>query len=249
MDYQHDFAASHQDMYDREGRRRKAATALAVMADFAGAGRLQHLHLLNVGSSTGLMDGVFAEAFGQVDGIDIDAAAVAYASEHVRRPNLRFRQGDAMAIPFPDASVDAVVCSQVYEHVPDQDRLMGEIERVLRPGGFCYFACTNRYIVIEPHYRLPLLSWLPPALADRYLRWTRGEPRYYERMRSLRNLRKLVARFECIDYTQAVLADPATYGFDYLVPPGSFRQRLYRLVARRAPAAFPGYLWVLRKRG
>jgi SAM-dependent methyltransferase len=125
---------------------------------------------------------------------------------------------------------------------------MAEIERVLRPGGFCYFACTNRYILIEPHYRLPLLSWLPPALADRYLRWTGGEPRYYERMRSLRNLRKLVARFDCIDYTQAVLADPVRYGFDYLVPPGSFRQRLYRLVARLVPAAFPGYLWVLRKR-
>jgi hypothetical protein len=66
-------------------------------------------------------------------------------------------------------------------------------------------------------------------------------------MRSLRNLRRLVARFDTVDYTQAVLADPVRYGFDYLVPPGSLRQRVYRLVARHAPAAFPGYLWVLRK--
>ena len=43
--------------------------------------------------------------------------------------------GDLLALPFRDASLDAVLCTQVLEHVPDPGRAMGEIARVLKPGG------------------------------------------------------------------------------------------------------------------
>lgn len=247
MEYQRDFSSLHESMFDVTGRQRKAQTALCVLRDVLGAD-VARSRLLNVGSSSGIMDAVFATAFGEVIGIDIDEGAVAHARENFRRDNLRFELGDGLDIPFPEASFDVLVCSQVYEHVPDQPRLMAELERVLRPGGVCYFAATNRFIVMEPHFRLPLLSWLPPRLADAYMRMTGKGRRYYERMRSYRGLRRLVARFDVIDYTAVVLEDPESYAFDYLVRPGSLTQSVSSFVARRLPWICPGYLWVLRKR-
>lgn len=43
--------------------------------------------------------------------------------------------GDAQALPFPDESFDAVVCSEVFEHVPDLHAASSEMVRVLKPGG------------------------------------------------------------------------------------------------------------------
>jgi ubiquinone/menaquinone biosynthesis C-methylase UbiE len=46
--------------------------------------------------------------------------------------------GDALRLPFSDASFDAVICSEVLEHIPDYRAAIAEIHRVLKPGGrFC----------------------------------------------------------------------------------------------------------------
>ena len=44
-------------------------------------------------------------------------------------------QGDALALPFPDATFDRVIASEVLEHIPDDVAAMKELARVLRPGG------------------------------------------------------------------------------------------------------------------
>jgi ubiquinone/menaquinone biosynthesis C-methylase UbiE len=51
---------------------------------------------------------------------------------------------DAGAIPVTDASVDAVVANHMLYHVPDRDCALGEIRRVLRPGGWLYAATNGR---------------------------------------------------------------------------------------------------------
>lgn len=65
--------------------------------------------------------------------------------------NVTAARGDAQALPFDDASVDAVVLTTVLGEIPDQEAALGEIARVLRPGG--------RLVVGElfgdPHYTSP----------------------------------------------------------------------------------------------
>jgi ubiquinone/menaquinone biosynthesis C-methylase UbiE len=49
--------------------------------------------------------------------------------------NLEPRQGDARALPYPDAAFDAAFLVAVLGEVPDQDRALSELRRVLKPGG------------------------------------------------------------------------------------------------------------------
>jgi SAM-dependent methyltransferase len=44
-------------------------------------------------------------------------------------------RADALRLPFADASFDRVICTEVFEHVPDDSVLLAELSRVLRPGG------------------------------------------------------------------------------------------------------------------
>jgi len=51
-----------------------------------------------------------------------------------------YSQADAQAIPFCDASFDAVIANHMLYHVPDIPCALGEVRRVLKPAGFCYAA-------------------------------------------------------------------------------------------------------------
>lgn len=55
---------------------------------------------------------------------------------------ITFIRQDATQLPFPDATFDAVVCLEALEFMPDPDRVLREMVRVLRPGGV--FLVTNR---------------------------------------------------------------------------------------------------------
>ncbi len=46
--------------------------------------------------------------------------------------------GDIHALPFANASIDAIICIAVLEHVEDPFKAMSEMHRVLKPGGFCF---------------------------------------------------------------------------------------------------------------
>jgi SAM-dependent methyltransferase len=66
-------------------------------------------------------------------------------------------QGDATRLPFDDASFDRVITSEVLEHIQDDVSAIGELVRVLRPGGT--FACT------VPTWYPEKINWL---LSDEY---------------------------------------------------------------------------------
>ena len=75
-------------------------------------------------------------------GVDRSAALVVRASDRAASEglaNCRFQHGDALALDWPDASVDAAVAARLFT-VVDATCAIGEVHRVLRPGGICFLA-------------------------------------------------------------------------------------------------------------
>lgn len=221
---------------------------VAVLDDYFDV-PLSELDALDIGASTGIIDNYLADYFGSMLGIDIDKAAIESATRSFSKDNLIFRPGDALATDLPDDSVDVVICSQIYEHVPDAHAMASEIFRVLRPGGVCYFAAGNRLMWNEPHYNLPLLAAIPRPLAHWYIRMAGKATHYHELHFSYWGLRRLVQRFEIIDYTTPMISDPDKFGVGYMIPAGSRKQAIAKRVARFAYWLVPSYIWLLRKPG
>lgn len=73
-------------------------------------------------------------------------------------------------LPYPTELFDVVVCMDVLEHVQDASRVLGEIFRVLKPGGVALTTVPNRRAFRDPHYHLPFINWLPRALAEQMIR-------------------------------------------------------------------------------
>ena len=57
-------------------------------------------------------------------------------------------QADAQALPYPDASFDAAYLTLVLGEIPDQERALGELRRVLKPGG----RLVVGELLGDPHY-------------------------------------------------------------------------------------------------
>jgi ubiquinone/menaquinone biosynthesis C-methylase UbiE len=244
--YQYGFSVSRPYVYDVAGRERKARTMVAVLEDYLHR-PLANCDLLNVGGSTGIIDNYLSEHFKSVVGVDIDEPAIRHARKTYRKHNLVFEVADALNLPFKDASFDVVICSHVYEHVPDPHLMFNEIHRVLKAGGVCYFSAGNRLAWNEPHYNLPLLSVLPRPLAHQYIRMS-GKARYYhEKHLSYWGLNSLVKSFHRTDYTKRLVTEPQKFHSSYLIRPGSFKAMLAETILKLAYWASPGYIWILEK--
>jgi SAM-dependent methyltransferase len=91
------------------------------------------MQVLDVCSGPGMLTAGALLRGAEAIGLDFSAEAVELACRLV--PNGRFQQGDAQALPFAEASFDAVLCGYGLMHVPEPALAMREMLRVLRPGG------------------------------------------------------------------------------------------------------------------
>lgn len=100
-------------------------------------GPLDGVAVLDVGSGPGIFARDLALRGAQVTALDSAPAMLAGAEEIARAAGVEIATaaGEAMAIPFPDATFDAAVMVQVLEYVPDAVGALREVARVLRPGG------------------------------------------------------------------------------------------------------------------
>jgi 2-polyprenyl-3-methyl-5-hydroxy-6-metoxy-1,4-benzoquinol methylase len=226
---------------DEPARLAKGDKIAAVLGHFLGRDDLEGLDLLDVGCSVGIISGALAARGARVTGVDIDEPGLAKARAR-HGDGIRFLLGDGQRLPVEDASMDVVVFNHIYEHVVDPPGQVAEVVRVLKPGGVAYHGRCNRLGLVEPHYRLPFLSWLSPRLADGYLRLTRRGDHYYERMQLRSQLRRLFGALELWDYTLPVLADPTRFDAHDVVP-GAVG-KVPRQVLRALLPVIPTYIWV-----
>ncbi|MEV4676418.1 class I SAM-dependent methyltransferase [Actinomadura sp. NPDC049382] len=106
----------------------------------------------------------------ELAGVETMFGAMRLADEVPADATAETVQGDALDLPFPDDHFDAIIASEVLEHIPDDMRAMRELLRVLKPGG--------KLAVTVP-------SWLPErvcwALSEDYHTAPGGHVRIYTR--------------------------------------------------------------------
>ncbi|HEX9694812.1 MAG TPA: class I SAM-dependent methyltransferase [Actinomycetota bacterium] len=113
-----------------------------VVAYEWAARRTAGRRVLDAGCGEGYGTQILAATAGEVVGVDLEAGVVERAA--ARYPSARFEPADLEALPYPDASFDAVVSLQVIEHMRSPVDFCGEAARVLRPGGEFLCATPNR---------------------------------------------------------------------------------------------------------
>lgn len=92
----------------------------------------QGMTLVDIGAGTGQFSAAFSDWFG-LTVLAVEPSA-AMRGQVPRTPAIRPLEGDASALPLPDASADAAWLSLVIHHIPDLGGAAREIRRVLRPG-------------------------------------------------------------------------------------------------------------------
>jgi len=108
--------------------------------------------VLEVGCGTGLVLERIARFARSAKGIDLSPKML----EQARARRLDVQLGDATALPFADASFDVVCSFKVIAHVRDVDVALGEMARVVRPGGYVLAEFYN------PHSLRGLVKRLAP---------------------------------------------------------------------------------------
>lgn len=154
------------DVDKRIRKARKVTTLLARRRPLEGA------RVLEIGTGSGMLAKLLSDEVGpdgRVVACDIDDMRVVEG-------DYEFHVVDGVDLPVDDSSFDIVVSNHVMEHVgsdASQVRHLREIGRALTDDGFAYFSVPNRWRLVEPHFRLPFLSWFPQRGSDAYVRLTR----------------------------------------------------------------------------
>jgi SAM-dependent methyltransferase len=116
--------------------------------------------ILDIGCGSGLYFPLLARRAERLAGLDFSSEMIAAARGLVEKKgltNVDLFVGSAEELPFPDESFDLVLGIDVLHHIPDLERALREVRRVLRPGG--------RFASVEPNVLNPMvfLAHLIPA--------------------------------------------------------------------------------------
>lgn len=234
-------------LYETNGRLKKADKVLAVCRHFS-VRPIEKLTCLDLGASTGIMTERFAEHFKRVVALDVDRVGLKSGKANSLRENIEYICSDGTETALADNSVDVVICNQIYEHVDNQAELMAEIYRILKYDGFCYFGAGNRFVLIEGHYFLPFLSWLPPKLADIYMKLMGKKAVYDVKLLSLRRLKRLTHNYWRHEYTRLIFDNPESFCAEDVVRSGNLISKLPRWIFFLIYPWLPAWVWVLTKK-
>ena len=134
------------------------AALFALLPDMAGR------RILEVGCGTGNISLALARRGAQVWGLDASLPMLARARDRAEQERLAIGWvlGPAQQLPFAAQSFDGVCCILALDFMSDRDRVLQEMVRVLRPGGFLAAAVLNRYSLWT--LKRVVRAWFRPSL-------------------------------------------------------------------------------------
>jgi ubiquinone/menaquinone biosynthesis C-methylase UbiE len=189
---------------DKSSRIRKAEKIIKILSKYK---KLESSKILDIGSGSGYLGGILGKKSNRYVGIDF--------TDERKSKGFVFIRTDALNVPFKDSSFDIIICNHVIEHVTNQKKLLQEINRLLKKDGICYITCPNVLWPMEPHLKLPFLSYMPKKIADAYVRMSgKGNEYDIQPMTYTEFSRKLKKLFKINNFSLEILKSPEKYGFE-----------------------------------
>ncbi|MDT0329734.1 class I SAM-dependent methyltransferase [Nocardiopsis lambiniae] len=165
--------------------------------------------LLDIGCGDGAHTVEIADDYVRVDAIDLEPQRLDLFAERIAGTPLEDRIGlhkmSADSLAFDPNTFDRVTAFEAIEHIDDLGSALGEIHRVLKPGGAFSLTTSNRWFPFETHGVLwgdrrmpaltaPFLPWVPP------LHGRMSDVRAFTTQEMGRLLRGVGLRVRAIDY-------------------------------------------------
>lgn len=149
---------------------------------------LEKAKVLDVGCGSGGVLEAFAKRGASLLGLDASLQRLRDAHLYLQREcpksPIDVIQAIGEKISVKTSSIDIVVCNDVLEHVENQNAVIHEISRILKPGGWLYVQFPNRLSPAnfrsDPHYCMFGISILPPRLGAWYVTSMRKRYQTYE---------------------------------------------------------------------
>lgn len=125
--------------------------------------------LLDAGCSYGYATRFYAQKAANVTGIELNKHHLAVGK--AKYPAITFVESSVEQTPFPDSSFDCIVMTDVLEHVPDRQKTLNELYRILKPGGAAIITTPHKglFSIFDPYnYGYYLKRYFSPIYKGLY---------------------------------------------------------------------------------
>lgn len=153
--------AEHRDSAFQQRRFQETLGLLSSVLPQPGAG----LRILDLGCGEGHITEAIRQRWAQAEICGFDYSLSAIQTAQRQYPSIEFAVADAYAIPYGPATMDATVMNNLWEHLPDPLRLLSQVRRVLKPGGYVMVSTPSRY---RFHNLLRAISGKPIAFMSKH---------------------------------------------------------------------------------
>ncbi len=117
-----------------------------------------------------------------VYGFDTDRNEISIAKKRIETSGINdvfVFISNAEKMPFQDNYFDLVTVTGVLEHVNNLEKVIKEIIRVVKPGGYCYITTPNPFYPREGHYKIFYIPFLPKKIGEIYLKLRGFNPDFF----------------------------------------------------------------------
>ncbi len=142
---------------------------------YAFASRLiSGLTVLDAACGEGYGAAMMARTAKSVTAVDVSEKAIAHGRRRYGGANLEFLEADCCALPFEPSTFDCIVSFETIEHLENQDGMLAEFRRVLKPRGFLLISSPDKAVYSDdqgfanPHHVRELYAEEFSELLDRY---------------------------------------------------------------------------------
>lgn len=223
---------------DKDTRYKKANKIITILESHGG---LKGKRVLEIGTGAGYIAHALSKHAKSVDSVDI-------VDDRKVKTGFEQKIVSDEELPYKDEQFDVVITNHVLEHVPDQEKHMAEMTRVLKKGGIIYLASPNKWWLTDPHYKLPFISWLPRSVAGGYLKIAKGR-KWDIYSVSLRRLHRLAKSnsLNVEDKSWDIIAHPGEHGVRGPKIVSTLAKHAPVPVAKSLLHVVPTHLKILRK--